>query len=87
MGVHDLLFQQVFLVQEENSGGFFEPHGGEDGPEQGQALLESILRVSGVSQNTFFFIFSKCSQRMWDGTDGVWVLLRSHSRKGPGRTR
>lgn len=44
MGVRNLLFQQVFFVQEENSGGFFKPLGGQDGLEQCQALLQSILR-------------------------------------------
>lgn len=85
MGVHDLLFQQVFFVEEENGGGFVEPLGGEDGLEQSQALLESILRVSSMSHTTFFDI-SKCSQSR---IDGVWAktLRRSHSRTGPGRTR
>lgn len=88
MGAHDLLFEQVFFVQEENGGGFFKPLGGEDGLEQGQALLESILRVASVSQNTFSDI-SKSSQSLSDETDGVWArtLRRSHSRTGPGRTR
>lgn len=55
MRVHDLLIQQVFFVQEKNGGGFLEPLGGQDGLEQGEALLKSILRVSEVSQNRFFF--------------------------------
>lgn len=88
MGVHNLLLQQVFLVQEENGGGFFKPLGGEDGLEQGQALLESILRVSSVSHNTVFVI-SKVSQSLSDEIDGVRAraLRHSHSRTGPGRTR
>lgn len=57
MRVHDLLIQQVFFVQEKNGGGSFEPRGGEDGLEQGEALLESILRVSEVSQNNLFHFF------------------------------
>lgn len=92
MRVHDLLIQQVFFVQEKNGGGFFEPRGGEDGLEQGEALLESILRVSEVSQKNFFFIFfffDISKEVFLDEMDGVWArtLRRSRSHTGPGRTR
>ena len=32
--MHDLLFQKVFLVEEEDDGGFLEPGVGDDGVEQ-----------------------------------------------------
>lgn len=43
MGEHDLLLQQVLLVQEEDDGGVLEPGICDDGPEQGFALLHAIL--------------------------------------------
>lgn len=43
MRLWDFLLQQVCFVEEKDGGGVLEPPVGEDGLEQGEALLESIL--------------------------------------------
>lgn len=43
MRIHDLLLQQVLLVEEEDDGRVLEPGICDDGPEQSFALLHTIL--------------------------------------------
>lgn len=43
MGMHDLLLQQIFLIEEENDGRVLEPGIRDDGPKQSFALLHTIL--------------------------------------------
>ena len=40
--MHDLLFQKVFLVEEEDDGGLIEPGVGDDGVEQMETLHHSV---------------------------------------------
>ena len=40
--MHDLLFQKVFLVEEEDDGGLLEPGVGDDGVEQMETLHHSV---------------------------------------------
>lgn len=42
--VHDLLLEDVRLVEEEDDGGALEPGVGDDGFEQGLALLHTVLK-------------------------------------------
>lgn len=60
MRVHDLLFEDVGLVEEQNDGGLLKPGVGDDGFKQGFALLHAVLRKTRKerhnlqrSQNTF----------------------------------
>lgn len=43
MRVHDFLLQQIYLVEEQNHRGVFEPLVGDDCPEQGHAFLHAVL--------------------------------------------
>lgn len=43
MRIHDLLLQQVLLVEKEDDGGVLEPGICDDGPEQSFTLLHTIL--------------------------------------------
>lgn len=49
--VHDLLLQDVGLVEEEYDGGALEPGVGDDGFEQGLALLHTVLELNGSMKN------------------------------------
>lgn len=44
MRVRDLLLEDVRLVEEEDDGGALEPGVGDDGFEQGLALLHAVLK-------------------------------------------
>lgn len=44
MRLSDFLLQQICFVQKEDGGGLLEPRVREDGLEQGEALIQSILR-------------------------------------------
>lgn len=44
VGVQNLVLQQVLLVEEQDDRGVLEPGVGDDGPEQGFALLHAVLR-------------------------------------------
>lgn len=52
MRIHDLLLQQVFLVEEEDDRGVLEPGICDDGPEQSFTLLHTILMRAGEDRNT-----------------------------------
>lgn len=43
MGVHYLVFQQIFLVEKKNDRGVLEPGVGDYGPKKGFALLHPVL--------------------------------------------
>lgn len=46
VGIHDLLLEQVLLVEEEDDRGVLEPGICDDGPEQSFTLLHTILTRS-----------------------------------------
>lgn len=45
MRVHDLLLEQVLLVEEQDDGGVLEPRVRDDCPEQRFALLHAVLEM------------------------------------------
>lgn len=46
--IHDLLLQEVLLIEEEDDRGVLKPRICDDGPEQSFALLHTILNIRGV---------------------------------------
>ena len=52
VGEHDLLLQDVCLVEEQDDGGLLEPGVGDDGLKQRFALLHPVLRDRGTERMT-----------------------------------
>lgn len=85
MRVHDLLLQDVGLVEEEYDGGALEPGIGDDGFEQGLALLHTVLELNcSVKKVGTTTPHSKSGAAICCRAD---LSPRCRTRPEPGRTR